>query len=73
MPTGRERIYVFAKGATGLQNPQRQGLNSALSDGRGPLNVLGGIPTITSITAPSGASSRRSGRMWRSSVAIGRA
>jgi hypothetical protein len=41
-----ERIYVFANGPTGLDNPQRQGLNSALSDGRGPLNVLGGIPTI---------------------------
>jgi hypothetical protein len=41
-----ERIYVFANGPTGRDNPQRQGLNSALSDGRGPLNVLGGIPTI---------------------------
>jgi len=41
-----ERIYVFVNGPTGLTNPQRQGLNSALSDGRGPLNVLGGIPTI---------------------------
>ena len=41
-----ERIYVFANGATGRENPQRQGLDSALSDGRGPLNVLGGIPTI---------------------------
>ena len=41
-----ERIYVFANGPTGLENPQRQGLDSALSDGRGPLNVLGGIPTI---------------------------
>jgi len=41
-----ERIYVFANGPTGLDNPQRQGLDSALSDGRGPLNVLGGIPTI---------------------------
>jgi hypothetical protein len=41
-----ERIYVFANGPTGRDNPQRQGLDSALSDGRGPLNVLGGIPTI---------------------------
>jgi hypothetical protein len=41
-----ERIYVFADGPTGRDNPQRQGLDSALSDGRGPLNVLGGIPTI---------------------------
>ena len=41
-----ERIYVFVNGPMGLNNPQRQGLDSALSDGRGPLNVLGGIPTI---------------------------
>jgi hypothetical protein len=50
-----ERIYVFANGPTGLDNPQRQGLNSALSDGRGPLNVLGGIPTINLDYSP----------MWR--------
>lgn len=50
-----ERIYVFANGPTGLENPMRQGLNSALSDGRGPLNVLGGIPTINLDYSP----------MWR--------
>lgn len=42
-----ERIYVFTNGPTGKDHPFRQGLNSALSDGgHGPLNVLGGIPTI---------------------------
>jgi hypothetical protein len=41
-----ERLFLFSNGPTGSDNPQRQGLNSALSDGRGPLNVLGGIPTI---------------------------
>ncbi len=41
-----ERIYAFANGPTGLEHPFRQGVNSALSDGRGPLNVLGGVPTI---------------------------
>ncbi|RMH19282.1 MAG: hypothetical protein D6698_05875 [Gammaproteobacteria bacterium] len=41
-----ECIYVFINGATGLDHPHRQGLYSALTDGRGPLNVLGGIPTI---------------------------
>ena len=50
-----ERIYVFANGPTGLDNPQRQGLDSAVSDGRGPLNVLGGIPTINLDYSP----------MWR--------
>lgn len=43
-----ERIYVFANGPTGIDHPFRQGVNSALSDAgsHGPLNVLGGIPTI---------------------------
>lgn len=41
-----ERLYVFANGPTGPDNPHRQGVNSALSDGRSALNVLGGIPTI---------------------------
>jgi hypothetical protein len=50
-----ERIYVFVNGPTGLENPQRQGLDSALSDGRGPLNVLGGVPTINLDYSP----------MWR--------
>jgi hypothetical protein len=43
-----ERIYVIANGPTGKDHPFRQGVNSALSDAgsHGPLNVLGGIPTI---------------------------
>jgi hypothetical protein len=53
---GAERIYVFANGPTGVQNPHRQGLNSVLAgDGRGPLNVLGGVPTINLDYSP----------MWR--------
>lgn len=47
-----ERIFVIVNGPTGLDNPQRQGLNSALSDGRTPLNVLGGIPTISTDYSP---------------------
>jgi hypothetical protein len=50
-----ERIYVFANGPTGIDHPFRQGVNSALSDGRGPLNVLGGVPTINLDYSP----------MWR--------
>ncbi len=51
-----ERIYVFVNGHTGIDNPHRQGLNSVLGgDGRGPLNVLGGIPTINLDYSP----------MWR--------
>lgn len=50
-----ERIYAFANGPTGADHPFRQGVNSALSDGRSPLNVLGGIPTINLDYSP----------MWR--------
>ena len=47
-----ERIFLFVNGPTGKKNPQRQGLNSALSDGGSPLNVLGGIPTIATDYSP---------------------
>lgn len=52
-----ERIYAIANGPTGIDNPFRQGVNSALSDAgsHGPLNVLGGIPTINLDYSP----------MWR--------
>ena len=51
----RPVLYISTdamNGPTGVDNPQRQGLNSALSDGRGPLNVLGGIPTIATDYSP---------------------
>ena len=42
-----ERLFVTANGPTGSDNPQRQGLNSALlGEGAGPLNVFGGVPTL---------------------------
>ncbi|MBV8568250.1 MAG: hypothetical protein JO273_22625 [Methylobacteriaceae bacterium] len=47
-----ERIFVFVNGPTGKDNPQRQGLNSALADGASPLNVLGGIPTVATDYSP---------------------
>lgn len=47
-----ERIFLFANGPTGKDNPQRQGLDSALSDGLSPLNVLGGIPTVATDYSP---------------------
>ena len=47
-----ERLFLTVNGPTGCDNPQRQGLNSALSDGRGPLNVLGGIPTVATDYSP---------------------
>ncbi len=41
-----ERLFVTANGPTGADNPQRQGLGSALLDGLPPLHVVGGLPTI---------------------------
>src|ERR671925_1624392 len=47
-----ERIFVLANGPIGPNNPQRQGLNSALMGEGSPLNVLGGIPTIATDYSP---------------------
>ena len=52
-----ERLFAVVNGPTsdvpGEINPQRQGFNSALKgDGEGPLNVLGGIPTIATDYSP---------------------
>ncbi|MEO7244349.1 MAG: hypothetical protein ABIX12_04290 [Rubrivivax sp.] len=52
-----ERLFAVANGPVNVQagvvNPQRQGFNSALKgDGGGPLNVLGGIPTIATDYSP---------------------
>ena len=47
-----ERIFAFANGPVGTENPQRQGLNSALLGEGGPLNVTGGIPTIATDYSP---------------------
>lgn len=47
-----ERLFPIANGPTGAKNPQRQGLNSALSDKQPngkpapPLHVIGGLPTV---------------------------
>ena len=52
-----ERLFTIINGPvnveTGVVHPQRQGLNSALKgDGGGPLNVLGGIPTVATDYSP---------------------
>lgn len=51
-----ERIFAFTNGATnnipGEINPQRQGFDSALHGEGGPLNVLGGIPTVATDYSP---------------------
>ncbi len=51
-----ERIFGMTNGpvneADGVLNPQRQGFNSAILGEGGPLNVLGGIPTIATDYSP---------------------
>jgi len=50
-----ERIFAVTNGPTneyGEVNPQRQGFNSAIVGEGGPLNVLGGIPTIATDYSP---------------------
>lgn len=47
-----ERLFVTANGPMGKENPQRQGLNSAIVDGNGPINIFGGIPTIAGDYSP---------------------
>ena len=47
-----ERIFITANGPRGCENPQRQGLNAAVSDGEAPFNVLGGIPTVAADYSP---------------------
>lgn len=47
-----ERIFVFTNGPTGKENPQRQGLNSAIAGEGSSLNVLGGIPTVATDYSP---------------------
>ena len=43
--SSRASLAAFVNGQTGANNPQRQGLNSALLDGLSPLNVLRWNPT----------------------------
>ena len=49
-----ERLFATVNGPTGKENPQRQGFDSALTDEdvAGPLNVLGGIPTVATDYSP---------------------
>ncbi|MCA1700517.1 MAG: hypothetical protein LC790_17095 [Actinobacteria bacterium] len=53
-----ERLFVMANGPTGSDNPQRQGLNSALGDRDAsgqplpPLNVIGGVPNNSNDYSP---------------------
>ena len=42
--SSRASLAAFVNGQTGADNPQRQGINSALADGLSPLNILAWEP-----------------------------
>jgi len=44
--SGLERLLIFTNGDTRPDSPDRQGLSSAIENGRDPINVFGGIPTV---------------------------
>ncbi len=50
--SGVERIFIAINGAMGCDNPQRQGLNAALTDGFRPNNIFGGVPFIATDYSP---------------------
>ena len=45
-PSPVERIFISDNGELDCANPQRQGLDAAITDGFRPNNVVGGIPTL---------------------------
>src|SRR3546814_12806644 len=60
-----EPIYVVVNGKTGPDEPARQGLASALSDGLSPLNIAGDVPTLGTGYSPLWRSEeRRVGKEW---------
>ena len=52
MTNGPVNLPETETGGTPETNPQRQGFNSALAGQGGPLNVLGGIPTVATDYSP---------------------
>ena len=47
-----ERIFIATNGAMDCANPQRQGLDAAITDSFRPNNTFGGIPTIAPDYSP---------------------
>jgi len=45
-------LYAFVNGEIGVQNPERQGFNSALHGDGSPLNILDGLPSVSSGYSP---------------------
>ncbi len=47
-----ERIFIATNGAMDCNNPQRQGLSAAITDGFRPNNTFGGIPFLANDYSP---------------------
>ncbi len=47
-----ERIFIAINGAMDCANPQRQGLDAAITDGYRPNNTFGGVPFIANDYSP---------------------
>jgi hypothetical protein len=62
--SARETIVAFTNGQTGINNPQRQGLTSAIVDGVGPLNIVDAVPPTSG-----GPGSTAYSPMWDVSLA----
>jgi len=59
-PRQREKtIVAFTNGQTGVNNPQRQGLGSAILDGLNPLNIVDAVPPT-----PAGPGSTAYSPLW---------
>jgi hypothetical protein len=56
-----ERLFAFTNGPAGADNPQRQGLTSAIRGEGDPLNTFGGIPTLALDYSPPGTCSSVNG------------
>lgn len=50
--SGVERIFIAVNGASDCANPQRQGLDAAITDGYRPNNMFGGVPFIANDYSP---------------------
>lgn len=50
--SGVERIFISTNGVRGCDDPRRQGLAAAFTDGHRPNNMFGGIPTLATDYSP---------------------
>jgi hypothetical protein len=64
-PTARAGIIAFTNGQTGLNNPQRQGLNSTILDGpQGQTSISGPVPVNIIQAVPNGLNDTQYSPLW---------